>query len=77
MSGFALYLPGSSLGFGAYHGNARAIHLHVENRDALPQGDGQVELQRSIDVLLLVSRDIFSHGFGGSLDRLGGDGEAS
>jgi hypothetical protein len=60
----------------AHYGNAGAIHLHVQNGNAWSHRDRQLQLQGSLELVLLANFDIFSDGFGRTLYRLGCDRQA-
>ena len=56
MSGFALLFADPSLGLFFHHGNSRAIHEHIENRNRLPHDHRQVQLHGVLDGRLVLDR---------------------
>jgi len=54
-----------------HHGDAGPIHLHIQDGNRLANGDGQIELHRSLDLLVFLLSDIPSDGLCRTLDRLG------
>src|SRR4029077_14298079 len=59
-----------------HDGNAGAIHLRVQNGNAWSHRDRQLQLQGSLELVLLANFDIFSDGFGCALYRLGCERQA-
>ena len=69
---WAGHLTGPSLSLFLHHRYSRPIHLHIQDRNRLADFDGQVQLDGSLDLLLLTLSDILSNSFRRTLDRLGG-----
>ena len=56
------YLALATHGFLLHHRHARAVHLHMQNRNRLAHYDRQIQLHGPLDLFLLARGDIFSHG---------------
>jgi hypothetical protein len=74
MGWFALLFADPSLGFFFHHGDSRAIHEHVENRNRLPHDHRQIQLHGALNLVVLARGDVRAdsldgplHGFGGHL----------
>lgn len=52
--------------------HAGAVHLHIQNGNRRSDSDGQIQLHRTMNLLLLVDSNILSDGFGRALYRVGG-----
>src|SRR5271169_215202 len=68
----AVLFAGAACTLLAHHGDAGAIHLHIQNGNAWSYRDRQLQLQGPPELTLLTNFDIFSdslgrtfHGFGG------------
>src|SRR5258708_3128661 len=62
--------------FFLYHRHYSPIHFGVENRNRLADDDGQIQLDRFLDLLPFTLSDIFSDRFCDALDRFGGHFQA-
>ncbi len=65
-----------AFGFSAYHGHTGAIHFDIQNRNAGPGHDGQIELEGPLDLNLLVLCDVLTNRFGVSFHGFSRDRQA-
>src|SRR5207253_1104353 len=73
VSRFPVLLAGTAFSFLAHYRDARAIHLYIEDGNARPHRDGQVQLHGLRPLALLPRFDVGSDGFRRALYCLGRD----
>ena len=76
MRGQAIALAFAVGRFLLHHGQTGAVHLHIEDGDGFANDDGQIELHRAVDLLLLAFRNIGPDGFSHAFHGFGGDLQA-
>src|SRR6202041_407522 len=52
VGGLAVLFASTAFSFLFHYGNTRAIHLHIQNGNAWPQRDGQLQLECSLQLAL-------------------------